>query len=222
VFSGIIDQIGVIRRASDTPNGRVLAVEAPDYWHDLPIGASVAIDGVCLTLTKADGSIASFDVIAETLRRSTLGRLRAGDRVNLQKSMAVGDRIDGHFVQGHVDAVAEVAAVERTTAEAVWWFAPGDDAMRYMVPKGSVAVDGISLTIAAVEPNRFSVALIPTTLERTTLGEKRIGAQVNIETDILARSLAHLMQRMSADAPPGITPEFLRESGFDASRPEPR
>lgn len=221
MFSGIIDQIGVIRRVAETGSGRTVAIEAAGYWQDLPTGASVAIDGVCLTMTRAEDRIASFDIIAETIRRSTLGNLAIGGRVNLQKSMTVGDRIDGHFVQGHVDAVAKVAAVERTGGEAIWWFEPGADAMRYIIPKGSVTIDGISLTVAKVMPGRFSVALIPTTLERTTLGEKGVGASVNIETDILVRSLAHLLDRMSTHpAALGVTPELLRNAGFASTRPD--
>lgn len=213
MFSGIIDKIGTVHSATAAADGRTLTIEAADYWQDLPIGASVAVDGVCLTLTRAEGAIATFDVIAETLRRSSLGRLSAGDRVNLQKSMVVGDRIDGHFVQGHVDAVARVAKIERGGGEAVWWFAPDGDAMRFIVPKGSVAIDGISLTVAAVRDGRFGVALIPTTLEQTTLRQKTLGAVVNIETDILVRSLAHLLDRAGNGAS-GISTDMLRDAGF--------
>lgn len=217
MFSGIIDQIGTIGRVTESAGGCVLVIDAPGYWTGLAEGASVAIDGVCLTLTRSDASTASFDVIAETLRRSTLGTLQAGDRVNLQKSMVVGDRIDGHFVQGHVDAVARVAAIEQSDRESIWWLEPGPQAMRYMIPKGSVAIDGISLTVAAVEARRFSVALIPTTLELTTLNAKRVGAGVNIETDILVRSIAHLLSGIqSGDAAGGIDRAFLSKHGFDA------
>ncbi|HPF40028.1 MAG TPA: riboflavin synthase [Phycisphaerae bacterium] len=217
MFSGIIDRIGVIQKIAESAGGRVLSIDAPGYWSGLADGASVAINGVCLTLTRADATSASFDVIAETLRRSTLGDLRQGDRVNLQKSMVVGDRIDGHFVQGHVDAVATIAAIEQSSKESIWWFEPGADAMRFMVPKGSVAIDGISLTIAAVEASRFSVALIPTTLELTTLNSRRAGEHVNIETDILVRSIAHLMTTMRTDQDPGgVDLSFLSKHGFDA------
>lgn len=216
MFSGIIDRIGRVRQVTASAGGCTLEIDAPGYWSGLSEGASVAIDGVCLTLTHADATCASFDVIAETLRRSTLGALQAGDRVNLQKSMVVGDRIDGHFVQGHVDAVATVSGIEQSDRESIWWFEPGTEAMRYMIPKGSVAIDGISLTVAAVEPQRFSVALIPTTLDLTTLNGKRVGARVNIETDILVRSIAHLLSGMQVDDPRGgIDREFLSRHGFD-------
>ncbi|HKQ47801.1 MAG TPA: riboflavin synthase [Phycisphaerae bacterium] len=217
MFSGIIEALGTVQDAHIVAGGSELEIRAPGYWRDVTQGASVAIDGVCLTLTRADENEASFDVIAETMRRTTLGTLHPGDRVNLQKSLAVGDRIDGHFVQGHVDAVAEVVRVEESPAEALWWFRPPAEALRYIVPKGSIAIDGISLTIAAVQRDAFSVALIPTTLARTTLGRKKAGARVNIETDILARTLVHYLE--SVVGAPGtmggsLTLEKLRQEGF--------
>jgi riboflavin synthase alpha subunit len=197
MFSGIIDAIGKIKHAEVRPDRTVLSITADGYWNDLPPGASVAIDGVCLTLTGSEDSTAYFDVIAETLRLTTLGDYRPGDRVNLQKSLRVGDRIDGHFVQGHVDGTANVERVESTPAEAKWWFAPQPNLMEFIVPKGSIAVDGIALTIVDVAADRFSVALIPTTLERTTLGSKQRGARVNVETDILARTIIHRLHDIS-------------------------
>lgn len=196
VFSGIIDQIGRVEAMKAAASGCGLAVSAPGYWQGVASGASIAVDGVCLTLTRAGGDVAEFDVIEETLRRTTLGGLASGSAVNLQKSLAVGERIDGHFVQGHVDAVARVSGVEQSERESIWWFEPGAGAMRYMVPKGSVAIDGISLTIAAVTESAFSVALIPTTLARTTIGGKGVGEMVNVETDILVRALVHRLEAM--------------------------
>lgn len=216
MFSGIIDAVGSVLFARSVAGGSELAIRAPGYWKDLENGASVAIDGVCLTLTQADERDARFDVVAETLRRTTLGRLRADDRVNLQKSLALGDRIDGHFVQGHVDAVAEVARVDQSPRESLWWFRPGVEAMRFIVPKGSIAIDGISLTIAEIRDDLFSVALIPTTLERTTLGDKKIGARVNLETDLLARTAVHYLESMRAAGSPiaAGTMDKLRHEGF--------
>ncbi|HWL94082.1 MAG TPA: riboflavin synthase [Phycisphaerae bacterium] len=197
MFSGIVDAIGTLREARPAAGGRVLRVEAADYWSDVPGGASMAVNGVCLTLTNKDRNVADFDVIAETLRRTTLGDLKAGDRVNLQKSLAVGDRIDGHFVQGHVDAVGRVSRVEESERESVWWIQIDAESMAYVTPKGSIAVDGVSLTIASLADNEFSVALIPTTLQNTTLANKRPGARVNVETDILARTLVEYLRRMA-------------------------
>jgi riboflavin synthase alpha subunit len=195
VFSGIIDATGTIADVRQVPGGCVLVVRAAGgYWRDVSAGASVAIDGVCLTATGIDGGDARFDVVAETLRRSTLGDLGRGDTVNLQKSLAAGDRIDGHFVQGHIDAIGVVARADQTPAESKWWIRVDEAVRPYIVPKGSVAVDGISLTIADVEGELFSVALIPTTLDRTTIGRKRAGARVNIETDVIARTVVHCLR----------------------------
>jgi riboflavin synthase len=204
VFSGIIEAIGQVRRCSDNSGGKTLVVAAGDYWTDVGDGASIAIDGVCLTVTSADHDSATFDVVAETLRRTTLGDLRPGGRVNLQKSLAIGDRIDGHFVQGHVDAVGTVEKAEQSPRESKWWFSLNAEARAYIIPKGSVAIDGISLTVADVEDGLFSVALIPTTLQQTTIGQKRPGARVNIETDILARTVVNYLQSIDRHGKAGV------------------
>jgi riboflavin synthase len=209
MFSGIIETVGRIRSLRDAPGGTSLIVNAPGYWEGTKDGTSIAVDGACLTVTRADARDAQFDVIAETLRRTTLGQLRPGDRVNLQKSLAVGDRIDGHFVQGHVDAIATIVEIEQSAGESIWWFSADADAagakgtLAAIIPKGSIAIDGISLTVAAVRQDRFSVALIPTTLQQTTLGEKKAGAKVNIETDILARTVVRYLQLLGERDVPG-------------------
>jgi riboflavin synthase len=217
VFSGIIEAIGQVRRCSGKSGGKTLVVVAGDYWAGVAAGASIAIDGVCLTVTSADQDSATFDVVAETLRRTTLADVRPGSRVNLQKSLAVGDRIDGHFVQGHVDAVGTVEKAEQSPRESKWWLSLNAEAMAYIIPKGSVAVDGISLTVADVEEGLFSVALIPTTLEQTTIGEKRRGSRVNIETDILARTVVNYLQSTGGSRKAGaasVTRGLLERHGF--------
>lgn len=196
MFSGIIDAIGEVVASQATPSGRRLSVAAPGYWNGVSAGASIAIDGVCLTVTGLTNDVADFDVVAETLRRTTLGDLASGSRVNLQKSLAIGDRVDGHFVQGHVDAVATVVKIEHDPSDVRWWFAPDAAALPYIIPKGGVAIDGISLTVVSVSDGMFDVALIPTTLQRTTLGQKAAGSRVNIETDILARTVVNYLQSM--------------------------
>lgn len=194
MFSGIIDAIGEIESSVQTPAGRRLSVRAAGYWYGVNDGASIAIDGVCLTVTGVQGDVAAFDVVAETLRRTTLGELAIGSRVNLQKSLAVGDRVDGHFVQGHVDAMATIVKIDRSPADVRYWFAPDAAALPYIIPKGGIAIDGISLTVVGARDAMFDVALIPTTLERTTLGAKVAGTRVNIETDILSRTVIHYLQ----------------------------
>jgi riboflavin synthase len=216
MFNGIIDAIGQVRANYDAPGGRSLTVQARDYWRDARPGASIAVDGVCLTIAGIDGEAARFDVVAESLRRSTLGELRPGGRVNLQKSVAAGDRIDGHFVQGHVDAVGTVLQAEQRGGESMWWFTLDDDPSgaatlwACIVPKGSIAIDGISLTVAEVGSGRFSAAITPTTLRQTTIGEKRSGARVNVETDVIARTVIYYLRRFGSS---GGAPESPAATG---------
>ncbi len=213
MFSGIIERVGRVLSVRDHGDGRRLVLDAPGYWDPLSPGSSVAVDGECLTLVSRDGDSAGFDVVPETLSCTTLGRRVAGDGVNLERSIAAGARLDGHFVQGHVDAVATVAAVERGPAGQRWRFALESATMRYIVPKGSVAVDGISLTVTEVRNGQFGVALVPHTLEHTTLGGKRPGDHVNIETDILARTVIHAIESLSAGARGGPTLDPFRAPG---------
>lgn len=213
MFTGIIETTGAVRSIVSQPAGARLAIEAAAFWDGLSDGASIAIDGVCLTIARRHGAVAEFDVIHETLRRTTLGDLRPAARVNLERALSAGARLDGHFVQGHVDAVGVVTRVERSAGEALWHFALDAEPMRYVIPKGGIAIDGISLTVASVGPREFGVALIPTTLARTTLADKGVGARVNIETDILARTVVHTLESMTA-ARGGLTLESLRRAGY--------
>ncbi len=224
MFAGIVEAVGrvVARRASfsraDTGQAaRLVLAGPPGYFADLPVGSSVAVQGVCLTLVEKAADQAGFDVVPETLRRSTLGALEVGHSVNLERSLRVGDRIDGHFVQGHVDGIGLVKQVERGGGEWVLWCEPPAELRPCIVRKGSIAMDGTSLTIAAVRGACFSVALIPATLERTTLAAREPGARVNLETDILARLVIARLEALAAGRAgdgSGLTLERLRESGF--------
>jgi len=180
-------------------------------------GASVCVDGVCLTVSERSDNRLEFDVIRETLDRSTLSRLRAGDRVNLERSLRAGDRIDGHFVQGHVDGLVRVVRRQAGDEGDVLWLEPPEELRPYLIPKGSVALAGTSLTIAALRDGRFSVALIPTTLERTTLGRVKAGDELNVETDVLVRAVVHVL-RQSAGTPAqqvgSLGEAKLREHGY--------
>ena len=191
MFTGIIEQTGRVERP-----GRRLRVRTG--FDDLAYGESVAVGGVCLTVAKLSGDAAEFDLVNETLRRTTLGRLRRGDRVNLERSLRAGDRLSGHVVQGHVDGTGRVARAGRLLKVETPLAAQ-------MAPKGSVAVDGVSLTIVDAFPDAFTVALIPTTLKITTLGRTRRGHQVNVELDVLGKY---------ARRPSRITREFLKKAGF--------
>lgn len=192
MFTGLVESLGTIARAEDTGAGRWLTVRDA-MGPRLVLGESVAVNGACLTVVELRGDEFAFEVGPESLLKTNLGRLAAGDRVNLERSLRVGDRLGGHFVQGHVDAVGTIdARLRNGDWEDVWFRCPAD-LTRLMVPKGSIAVDGISLTLVNVEDERFSVMLIPHTQAVTTLGFKRAGDPVNLETDVLAKHVAKLL-----------------------------
>lgn len=182
---------------------------------DLVRGESVAVNGVCLTAADCSGPTGEFDVMSETLDCTTLGGLRPGARVNLERAMVLGDRLDGHLVQGHVDATATVRRVDRGQSR-VLEFQASDELTALMAPKGSVAVDGVSLTLVAVSRDRFSVALIPTTLSETTLDKLSAGDTVNIEADVIGKYVAGFLRRLIGRGSDGggVTLEKLREAGF--------
>ena len=194
MFTGLVEARGSVVELIDEPPARRLEVEVGSEWVvDSAIGDSVAINGCCLTVVSIGSSTLSFEAGAETLARTNLGDLSGGDPVNLERPLAAGGRLGGHFVQGHIDGTAEVMEVTRDGDWVTMWFqVPGSLAMG-LVPKGSVAVDGVSLTVVEVVSDRFSVALIPHTLEVTTLGIRQAGSRVNIETDILAKYVQKLV-----------------------------
>lgn len=201
MFTGIVEELGTIARLDRGTDSARLTVRGPLVTSDATHGASIAVNGVCLTVVEhADGEF-TVDVMAETLSRSSLGSLRAGDRVNLERAMAAGGRFGGHVVQGHVDGTAQV--LERVPGdrwEVVRLSLPAGLA-RYVVEKGSITVDGVSLTVASIDDTSFTVSLIPTTLDLTTLGHKGIGDLVNLEVDVLAKYVERLMSAPTAKDP---------------------
>jgi riboflavin synthase len=194
MFTGLVEALGTVREMTSTGAGSQLVVEETRLAAELIVGESVAVNGACLTVVTHDANSFAFEVGPETLKRTNLGALQVGDRVNLERSLRLSDRLGGHLVQGHVDGVGLVhQRLVQGEWEMVWFNCPPDLAAQ-MVTKGSVAVDGISLTIVDVEAERFSVALIPHTLAVTTLGFKGPGAPVNLETDILAKYVWKYLQ----------------------------
>jgi riboflavin synthase len=186
MFTGLVEALGVLREVTQDGAGRTLTVATP-FAAELTLGESIAVNGTCLTVVAHDAEACRFEVGPESLSRTNLGELRVGDRVNLERSMRVGDRLGGHWVQGHIDGVGRL---ERRVPDGPWlgvWFTCPLELAAQMVPKGSIAVDGVSLTLVEVTANGFSVALIPHTLDNTTLGIKQPGDAVNLETDILAK-----------------------------------
>lgn len=209
MFTGIVEETGVICAVQRGAKSAVLTVEAKKVLEDVHVGDSIATNGVCLTVTAVRGGCFTADVMNETLRRSSLGSLTPGSRVNLERAMAANGRFGGHIVSGHIDGTGTVVSVRRDDI-AVWYtIRTTPQLMRYIVEKGSIAIDGISLTVAAVETDRFSVSIIPHTVQETTLGEKRPGATVNLENDIIGKYVEKLMQKDG-----GVTPELLAQNGF--------
>jgi riboflavin synthase len=186
MFTGLVQSLARVCELRDQPPGRRIVVTS-ELARDAAIGDSVAINGCCLTVVSLDGDRLAFDAGPETLARTNLGQLKPGSSANLEASLRVGDRLGGHFVTGHVEAVAALQNRLDDRDWSVFWFRFPPELGRYMAPKGSIAVDGVSLTLVDVERDRFSVALIPHTLAATTLGHLREGDSVNLETDLLAK-----------------------------------
>ena len=195
MFTGIVRELGRVVQAEEAGGGRALVVHAPATAKHTGIGDSVAIDGCCLTATAVDGDSIAFHAVPETIARTTLGSLTSGDSVNVEPALRVGEELGGHYVQGHVDAVGRIRSVEAEGEGVRVVIEAPDDVLRYCVEKGSVTVDGVSLTIAGIAEGAFAVALIPHTLEVTTLSELRPGRPVNLETDVLAKYVERLIAR---------------------------
>jgi riboflavin synthase len=200
MFTGIVEELGSVASVEHGPESAVMRITGPRVVSDAVHGASIAVNGVCLTVTEHDAEGFAVDVMAETLRRSSLGSLRPGDAVNLERAMPAGGRFGGHIVQGHVDGTATV--IRRTPGdrwETVEFRLP-EGLAAYVVEKGSITVDGVSLTVVSVGNDSFSVSLIPTTMALTTLGRKGVGHVVNLEVDIIAKYVERLLSH-GAGAP---------------------
>lgn len=187
MFTGLVELLAEVVQVVSMPPGVRLTVRAASITPDLQIGASIAVNGCCLTVVEIDGDTFGFDAGAETLSRTNLGRLQPGSAVNLERSLRLGDRVGGHFVTGHIDGVGYLDQRIDDQDWSTFWFRVPAALTRQMASKGSVAIDGVSLTLVDVEPERLSVALIPHTLQVTTLGPLQVGDPVNLETDVLAK-----------------------------------
>jgi riboflavin synthase len=187
MFCGIVETTSVVKSLTKKQNLYVLAVARPKIFDDVRIGDSIATDGVCLTVTSLKDGCFSFDLMKETLNATSLKHLVAGKKVNLERAMRAEARVGGHFVTGHVDAVGKITDIRTLPNYVEYRISIPKSLMRYIVPKGSVAIDGISLTVGEVRKGWFAVYFIPHTLEVTTIGKKKAGDEVNIETDLLAK-----------------------------------
>lgn len=214
MFTGIIEEIGVVETIESRQAGARVRLRAPLVGSDLAEGDSVSVSGVCLTAVELRPGSFAADVSPETLRRSTLGGLRQGSAVNLERALKPTSRMGGHIVQGHVDGAGSIESIEDSGGEG-WWLTVRvpDELDRYFVFKGSIAIDGISLTLAEVERGRVSVAVIPHTYEHTTLKSRRPGDAVNIETDVLAKYVEKMLRSFKLNGET-LTVERLREQGW--------
>lgn len=216
MFTGIIEELGTLERVEQGPVSAHLTIKAAKILSDVQLGDSIAVNGVCLTVTGFGGTRFTADVMGETLAKTNLGALRPGDRVNLERAMKLGDRLGGHMVSGHIDGVGVIAGkTPHGIAEVLTIEAP-DVVMRYVIRKGSVAVDGISLTVVDCTDRSFRVSIIPHTAKVTTLGFKQQGDSVNLEADMLARYVEKMLEgrRAETKAKPGVDAEFLGKHGF--------
>jgi riboflavin synthase len=195
MFTGIVVGTGTIKRARMRAGVQELEIEAPREARDLKKGDSIAVNGVCLTVTQAGRRRFESQIVPETLARTTLGELTKGDSVNIELATRATDRLGGHLVQGHIDGRARVVRVEEDEGTRRVWLSAGNDLLKYMVVKGSIALDGVSLTLAEVGRTSFQVALIPHTVSATTLGSWKVGTEVNVEVDVLAKYVERLMER---------------------------
>jgi len=213
MFTGLIEAVCTVKSVRQTGGGLLLTVDLGKLSDESKIGDSIAINGVCLTVAELNGSVGSFDVSSETLTKSNLGKLRPASEVNAERAIKATGRLGGHIVQGHIDGVATIKAIERQGQFADIKFAAEPDLLNQMVVKGSVAVDGISLTIANMDDSSFSAAIIPQTLKKTTLGEAKVGDCVNIETDIIVKTIKSQLEAILPQQQK-LTAERLKAMGF--------
>lgn len=213
MFTGIIESLGKVKSARRTGDAMRLDIDLGNLAEGCNIGDSIAVSGICLTVASMQAGIASFDVSGETLLKSTLNKIEAGSTVNLERAMRADGRFAGHFVQGHIDGTAKIEKIEQQGQFARITFTASDDLLRQMVIKGSVAIDGISLTVADIGSRSFSIAVIPETLKRTTLGQAKTGNDVNIEIDIISKLVKRHVETI-LPSQEKLSMERLKEMGF--------
>lgn len=215
MFTGLIEEIGTVERITRGRHSAVLTVRASTVLEGTKLGDSIAVNGVCLTVVDLGSGRFSADVMHETLDRSALAGLGPGSRVNLERAMAADGRFGGHIVAGHVDGVGTVSEIRRDDTALWYTIQAAPSLLRYVVEKGSIAVDGISLTVAGVGPDWFSVSVIPHTAAQTVLADRRKGDRINLETDIIGKYVDKLMAPAPAqERTAGLTREFLHKNGF--------
>lgn len=216
MFTGIVEEMGTIAGIQKGAKSAVLTIQAEKVFSDIHIGDSIALNGVCLTVTSFSGNTYTADVMNETLRRSSLGSLTIGSKVNLERAMAANGRFGGHIVSGHIDGTGSITKVEKDD-NAIWYtIAAEENLMKYIVEKGSIAIDGISLTVAKRSDMDFAISMIPHTAKETVLSQKKPGDIVNLENDIVGKYIEQLMhyEKKEEKKESRLTKEFLLQAGF--------
>lgn len=215
MFTGIVEEVGKVDNIKKGVKSSIITVTANKIFEDIHIGDSIAVNGVCLTVTNFNDNTFTADVMNETLSRSSLGELSKGSYVNLERAMPINGRFGGHIVSGHIDGTGEITNIQKDD-NAIWYTVKAHDSlMKYIVEKGSIAIDGISLTVAKVSDKNFSVSIIPHTAKETILSHRKIGDSVNLENDIIGKYVDKLINfRSDNKAQSNITREFLIENGF--------
>lgn len=215
MFTGIVEEVGRVERIRAGAKSAILTLQGKLIFSDLKIGDSVAVNGVCLTARTIEGSTFTADVMHETLDRSSLGDLRPGSPVNLERAMAADGRFGGHMVSGHIDGMGRVHDIQQDD-NAIWYTIAADPMLtKYIIPKGSVAIDGISLTVVDVAQEHFRVSIIPHTAKETILSHKNVGDKVNLENDLIGKYVEKLLSyRQPENSKSSITKEFLLQNGY--------
>jgi riboflavin synthase len=211
MFTGLVEGVGNVVRLASKGGGKEITIRVPSSLESLNPGDSLSLSGACLTVVKANKEEVVLEAIPETLSRTTLAGLKIGSKLNLERAILAGSRLGGHFVQGHVDGVGVIQAIRRKGESSEIEVQAGLEIMKYLVEKGSVALDGVSLTLVSISPDSFKVALIPHSQKHTTLGNWQVGDEVNIEVDLLSKYVERFLKPEKKST---ITPEWLAEQGF--------
>ncbi|MFP3903179.1 MAG: riboflavin synthase [Armatimonadota bacterium] len=214
MFTGLIQEIGDVTGVRETSTGRQITIDAPATTAETDIGASIACSGICLTVERLSGTAFEVHAGSETLQRSTAGDWTPGTQINLEPALRVSDRLGGHIVQGHVDCVGRCEAIRPVGETIEYTFSLPEEFRPYIAEKGSIAINGISLTVAAIDGEEITVAIIPHTMDNTTLAQMEPQQRVNVEVDILAKYVRRMMNVQEQQEDGGLTEEFLREHGF--------
>jgi len=215
LFTGLVEELGIIKAINNGPQSSQLTISADIVLADVKLGDSIAVNGVCLTVVDFNTQQFQAQVMAETLQKTNLRELKIGAKVNLERALRMGDRLGGHLVSGHVDGIGKIVEQTRHDIAIVTRIAASDDVLNYLIPKGSVAIDGISLTVVDVKENDFTVSLIPHTMSITTLGLKKVGDYVNLETDMIGKYVKKFTNNQTEKQQgKSLSLSFLAENGF--------